>query len=246
MHIPSGSWNVPFPFLWVWYGARQSCLVMLRYGNRVGEICLCSHPYWSAYLKMLFPCLYSALSGLCSQLLTLDEPLLAGGRTQELSQVSSVTLVEMNEQTDPPSLRTGWRQWWIQSPGLLTSSITAKLIINLGKMLFSLLEDKAPLLSSRQDWCFSCFADANWSYPFPTGKPIPGIPGKPSLISPVQSYPLLKGCEEGSDGGDLAGLWAMGRHWPHSVWGLNSEQEEWSNTACLCKVVSEDMCFMLF
>lgn len=25
--------------------------------------------------------------------------------------------------------------------------------------------------------------------------------------------------------------------------GLNSEQEEWSNTACLCKALSEDMSF---
>lgn len=44
-------------------------------------------------LKVLFPCLYSAVPWLCSQLPTLDEPLI-GGRMQELSQLSSMMPVE--------------------------------------------------------------------------------------------------------------------------------------------------------
>lgn len=81
-----------------------------------------------ASLKVLFPCLYSAVPWLCSQLPILDEPLMAGGRMQGLSQLSSMMPVQLNEQPNLPSLRTVWRQWWIQSPELLTSPIAAKLI----------------------------------------------------------------------------------------------------------------------
>lgn len=65
---------------------------------------------------------------------------------QELSQLSSIMPVELNEQPNLPSLRTVRKQWWIQSPELLTSTNTAKLISDFEKTPFSLSEDKAQLI----------------------------------------------------------------------------------------------------
>lgn len=120
--------------------AALSCSGMATQGGLLALISV-AIGFVEDVVSMSVLCLVRAL------LLTLDEPLMAGGGMWDLSQVSSMTLVEMNVQADPPSLRTGQRQWWIRSPELLTSSITAKLISNLDKMSFSVSDDKAVLLS---------------------------------------------------------------------------------------------------